>query len=342
MGVKRFDANGELHRRVPHRRPVHLHRLYALDAVDPVSAPQGRCGAEARRLRSRRAFRQGTGQRAGELSARRAVPDRRGHALSVCRWRCCSSTSGRACACCRGSTASTASSRCWSTCRASVSTRSVRKAIGDYLADAYKGRVSAFYPFFPEGPLVRVHFIIGSAPGEAAASQTAPASSARSRRSCEPGPTSSPTRSTQAHEPGRARGLFERYRDAFSQGYRENYSPAHSGRRHPHDRGVVAQPSARCRLSPPPRRSTAAAVGLKVWSYNRPIPLSERVPVLENMGFKVVDERTYRIAPRRTRECGWQGRATRLVARHAARARRRPRGRSRRHQAQVWKRPSSW
>src|SRR5215470_9134134 len=37
----------------------------------------------------------------------------------------------------------------------------VRKAIGDYLADAYKGRVSAFYPFFPEGPLVRVHFIIG-------------------------------------------------------------------------------------------------------------------------------------------------------------------------------------
>src|SRR5262249_23764830 len=37
-------------------------------------------------------------------------------------------------------------------------------------------------------------------------------------------------------------------------------------------------------------------VGLKVWSYNRPIPLSERVPVLENMGFKVVDERTYRIA----------------------------------------------
>ena len=44
----------------------------------------------------------------------------------------------------------------------------VRKAIGDYLAGVYKGRVSAFYPFFPEGPLVRVHFIIGSAPGEAA------------------------------------------------------------------------------------------------------------------------------------------------------------------------------
>src|SRR5262249_27412760 len=34
---------------------------------------------------------------------------------------------------------------------------------------------------------------------------------------------------------------------------------------------------------------------LKVWSYGRPIPLSERVPVLEHMGFIVVDESTYEI-----------------------------------------------
>src|SRR5262249_58237853 len=43
----------------------------------------------------------------------------------------------------------------------------VRKAIGDYLAAAYGGRVSAFFPYFPEGPLVRVHFIIGRLTGEA-------------------------------------------------------------------------------------------------------------------------------------------------------------------------------
>ena len=41
----------------------------------------------------------------------------------------------------------------------------VRKAIGEYLAEVYKGRVSAFHPFFPEGPLVRVHFIIAVSPG---------------------------------------------------------------------------------------------------------------------------------------------------------------------------------
>ena len=34
-----------------------------------------------------------------------------------------------------------------------------------------------------------------------------------------------------------------------------------------------------------------------MFSHSRPISLSERVPVLENMGFRVVDERTYHIRP---------------------------------------------
>ena len=41
----------------------------------------------------------------------------------------------------------------------------IRAKIGEYLASAFVGRVSAFYPFFPEGPLVRVHFIIGRSGG---------------------------------------------------------------------------------------------------------------------------------------------------------------------------------
>ena len=41
----------------------------------------------------------------------------------------------------------------------------------------------------------------------------------------------------------------------------------------------------------------ATSAGLKVLSHRRPIPLSERVPVLENMGFRGVDERTYHIEP---------------------------------------------
>ena len=42
----------------------------------------------------------------------------------------------------------------------------IRSRIGGYLAATFKGRVRAFYPFFPEGPMVRVHFIIGRYEGE--------------------------------------------------------------------------------------------------------------------------------------------------------------------------------
>ena len=37
----------------------------------------------------------------------------------------------------------------------------VRERIGAHLAKVYEGRVSAYYPDFPEGRLARVHFIIG-------------------------------------------------------------------------------------------------------------------------------------------------------------------------------------
>src|SRR5947209_531987 len=101
---------------------------------------------------------------------------------------------------------------------------SVRIAIGSYLADVYKGKLAAFYPFFPEGPLVRVHFIIARSGGE----------------------TPNPDRSTleQAveavvrtwtdglaealmlvHDPVKAQQLVRRYRDAFPIAYRDSYDP---------------------------------------------------------------------------------------------------------------------
>src|SRR6476660_3564144 len=170
----------------------------------------------------------------------------------------------------------------------------VRKAIGDYLADAFKGRVSAFQPFFPEGQLVRVHFIIALSPGEAANPDRA-----------------SLERAVEAivrtwvdelgeelarnYDALRGRALFKRYREAFSQGYRENYSPVTAAG----DIRVIEGLTPSRPLGVDFHRHASDAkscIGLKVWSFNRPIPLSERVPVLENMGFKVVDERTYQIA----------------------------------------------
>jgi glutamate dehydrogenase len=169
----------------------------------------------------------------------------------------------------------------------------VRRRIGEYLAEIYNGHVSAFYPFFPDGPLTRIHFIIGR----------------------DAGATPNPDRATMeakvgailhtwfdaflqaltaAHAPDRAQELLQRYRDAFSEGYRAAYSPARAVA----DIRVIESLTDERPLGVEfYRRATdeAACVGLKIWSYRHPIPLSNRVPVLENMGFKVVDERTYEV-----------------------------------------------
>jgi glutamate dehydrogenase len=93
----------------------------------------------------------------------------------------------------------------------------VRKAIGDYLADAYKGRVSAFYPFFPEGPLVRVHFIIGLSPGEAPNPDRAGLERAI-EAIVRTWVDELGDELARAYDAARARVLFRRYRDAFSEG----------------------------------------------------------------------------------------------------------------------------
>ena len=83
VGVKRFDPDGKL---IGEFRIVGLFTSTAYTRSTrtiPYLRRKVDAVMTARRLRSGRTFRQGAGQRAGELSARRAVPDRRGHALPV-------------------------------------------------------------------------------------------------------------------------------------------------------------------------------------------------------------------------------------------------------------------
>jgi glutamate dehydrogenase len=171
----------------------------------------------------------------------------------------------------------------------------IRVKIGEYLASAFIGRVSAFYPFFPEGPLVRVHFIIGRSGGPAPEIERVTLENEISNiiRTWSDGLIAA---LALVNPPVKARELFNRYRDAFSAGFQEAYSPSIAAG----DIRVVEGLSERRSLNVDFHHrleEEQRAVGLKVWSFARPLPLSERVPALENMGFRVVDERTYRITP---------------------------------------------
>ncbi len=120
-----------------------------------------------------------------------------------------------------------------------------RVAIGDYLAGVYKGHVSAYYPNFPEGPNVRVLFIIG----RRGAAGPDPDRSELERAVEGIVRSWSDAFGDALHrnfEPARARELQARYREAYSASFRGAYTPEIAV----HDlRAMESSPSS-CRAAP--------------------------------------------------------------------------------------------
>jgi glutamate dehydrogenase len=170
----------------------------------------------------------------------------------------------------------------------------VQVAIGKHLVEVFEGHLSAVQPYYLEGALVRAHFIIGHPHGitPKVASQALETAVEAIIRTWTDGFIEEMGR---AYDPARARALVQRYVEAFSAAYREAYPPEVAVR----DVRVFESVSADRPIAVEFRHNHDNREGgdaLKVWSYARPIPLSERVPVLENMGFRVVDEHTYHVA----------------------------------------------
>ncbi|MET3926108.1 NAD-glutamate dehydrogenase [Devosia sp. 2618] len=163
-----------------------------------------------------------------------------------------------------------------------------RARITRYLAQAYDGRVSAFYPHFPEGELVRLHVIIGRVAGPTPQPSRAELEARVDALTSNFGDTLWAT----AEDPA----AISDYRGAFSPAYqsRNTAADAHldiAALRQLGDSGEIA-----IRLRE--RTGTDGALGLKFYHRESAIPLSDRVPMLEAFGFRVIDERTYTIVPR--------------------------------------------
>jgi glutamate dehydrogenase len=170
----------------------------------------------------------------------------------------------------------------------------VRERIGAYLAGTYKGYITAFYPYFTEGQLVRVHFIVGRTEG--ATPQIPAEMLERDVTALVKTWQDGLVETLEEVEPG-GTTLAAKYLGAFSAGYAETFTPARAledierierlGPERPLAIDFYTE------MDDGKERLRAA-----VYRFDAPIRLSERVPVLENLGFSVVDERTYEVTPR--------------------------------------------
>ncbi|VAW12904.1 NAD-specific glutamate dehydrogenase, large form [hydrothermal vent metagenome] len=180
----------------------------------------------------------------------------------------------------------------------------VRKKIGVILCAHYAGRVSAFYPAYPEGTMARVHFIIGSSQGafpdvdhEALERDIAVAarnwsdnfhSELKARLS-----------------PKRAARIFDTYGTGFPKIYEDTFAPQ-AGIIDAEKMESLATGSA---LAPNlwEGGSSEGRLNFRLYHMNAPIALTDRLPILQNMGFRAINERSFEINRKAGggHECVW-------------------------------------
>lgn len=173
----------------------------------------------------------------------------------------------------------------------------VRTRVGALLSHVYKGTLSASYVSFPEGALARVHYIIGRYEGKTPVVERATLEAGISAIAAT-WADKLKAALTASTDGMRARMLANRYAQAFSGGYTEVFTAEQA----------IADITTIEKLTP--ARPVTISVhrddgegdprrfGLKVFSDAAPLSLSYRVPVIENHGLRVVNERTYQIVPR--------------------------------------------
>ncbi|CAN7347998.1 NAD-glutamate dehydrogenase [Rhizobium sp. LjRoot30] len=158
----------------------------------------------------------------------------------------------------------------------------VREKVGDYLKTVYDGRVSAYYPAFPEGGVARVHFIIGRSAG------TTP-------------------RVPQAKLEETIRRIASRWDERFAalagpkapaidvgQAYQEAFTPEDTVADLANITACAEGAAIRIGFH---NRDTdgVKTLSLRIFHGHQNLALSRRVPLLENLGFNVISERTFDI-----------------------------------------------
>ncbi len=180
---------------------------------------------------------------------------------------------------------------------------SLRLRFQEVLAQVFDGEVSAFYTHLTEAALARVHLIVKTTPGripevDTNAVEQRLADAARS--------WADHLREALIEERGEEAGIsaHRRFARAFPASYQEHFH-AHAA---VFDIARIERALGAGELAMNLYRPIEAAeheLRLKIYHVGRPIPLSDILPMLENMGIKVISEHPYDVRPTDLEQSVW-------------------------------------
>jgi len=165
----------------------------------------------------------------------------------------------------------------------------IRKRAGEILAEAYGGRISAFYPSFSETGLARVHYIVGFTPGghpwpDLRQVEARIAESARTWEDRFEAAVRSSGRT-----PEEVAETVAAYRDAFPAGYRDRFDAAEALRDVAAIEGFEPGQPIRVRAYRTPNDNNLQ-FRFKLYRCGEPAHLADVLPILESMGLKAIAE----------------------------------------------------